>query len=94
MIRSIQCILRLTNTFKDKSKYILYLDYNSLYASVMCEPLPIGGISRLSESDMNKLISNGLESLATDGDVGYWILCDTKFVCEYFIYRSFVLIHK
>lgn len=29
---------------------------------------------------MNELISNGLQSVPTDGDilVGYWILCDTK----------------
>lgn len=61
----------------NNSNYVMYLDYNSLYASVMCQPHPIG-IRKLCESEINNLIAVGLDPLPTDGETCYWVLCGTE----------------
>ncbi|MPC53995.1 hypothetical protein E2C01_047900 [Portunus trituberculatus] len=62
--------------------YIFYLDFNSLYASVMCSPLPMGSISKLSPSEVAEFLEVGIDSHATDRDLGYWIHLDTHDVSE------------
>ncbi|XP_069176845.1 uncharacterized protein [Procambarus clarkii] len=61
-------------------KYILYLDFNGLYATCMTELLPQGGIRKLSAAECNDWLQQGLENTACDGDKGYWVMCDTKHV--------------
>ncbi|XP_069176843.1 uncharacterized protein, partial [Procambarus clarkii] len=61
-------------------KYILYLDFNGLYATCMTELLPQGGIRKLSAAECNDWLQQGLENIACDGDKGYWVMCDTKHV--------------
>ncbi|XP_069160116.1 uncharacterized protein [Procambarus clarkii] len=61
-------------------KYILYLDFNDLYATCMTELLPQGGIRKLSAAECDDWLQQGLENIACDGDKGYWVMCDTKHV--------------
>nr|XP_045612339.1 uncharacterized protein LOC123766905 [Procambarus clarkii] len=61
-------------------KYILYLDFNGLYATCMTELLPQGGIRKLSTAECNDWLQQGLENITCDGDKGYWVICDTKHV--------------
>ncbi|XP_069167094.1 uncharacterized protein [Procambarus clarkii] len=61
-------------------KYILYLDFNGLYATCMTELLPQGGIRKLSAAECNDWLQQGLENITCDGDKGYWVMCDTKHV--------------
>ncbi|XP_069165497.1 uncharacterized protein [Procambarus clarkii] len=61
-------------------KYILYLDFNGLYATCMTELLPQGGIRKLSAAECNDWLQQGLGNIACDGDKGYWVMCDTKYV--------------
>ena len=58
--------------------YVFYLDYNSLYATVMCSPFPMGDIKKLSQSEMDDFLEVGIANHATDGDVGYWLHLDTR----------------
>ncbi|XP_069160334.1 uncharacterized protein [Procambarus clarkii] len=69
-------MLELYNT----DKYILYLDFNGLYATCMTELLPQGGIRKLSAAECNDWLQQGLENITCDGDKGYWVMCDTKHV--------------
>lgn len=64
--------------FKGKSNYLLYLDFNSLYAGVMTQPLPLGGFQKLSDYEREEFLKEGIESFDCNGDTGYWLLIDTK----------------
>ncbi|XP_069179599.1 uncharacterized protein [Procambarus clarkii] len=44
---------------EDRSSFLLYLDFNSLYGSCMTRKLPHGGLRRLSSDEMNSFISGG-----------------------------------
>ena len=57
--------------------YILYKDFNSLYASVMCQNLPYGNIRQLEEREMNEFLDKGILNHPTDGSVGYWLEIDS-----------------
>nr|XP_045596441.1 uncharacterized protein LOC123757102 [Procambarus clarkii] len=61
-------------------KYILYLDFNGLYATCMTELLPQGGILKLSAAECDDWLHQGLENITCDGDKGNWVMCDTKHV--------------
>jgi len=62
--------------------YVFYLDFNSLYASVMCSPLPVGDIKRLTPREMDEFLKVGIMNHATDGDTGYWLHLDTRDIAE------------
>jgi len=57
---------------KESSTYILYLDFNSLYATVMSEKLPYGNIRKLPPC----------EKAGESGDIGHWIVADLRFPPE------------
>lgn len=61
--------------------YLLALDANNLYGYVMCQSLPFGNFSWLSETEINEF--NILETKA-DSDVGYIIECDLFYPPQYF----------
>ncbi|XP_069936724.1 uncharacterized protein [Cherax quadricarinatus] len=60
--------------------HILYLDFNSLYASAMVEALPQNGIRKLSNDEKNAILDVGLSNVSCEGQKGYWIECDTKHI--------------
>ncbi|XP_050710309.1 uncharacterized protein LOC126995061 isoform X1 [Eriocheir sinensis] len=68
------------NPIHDRSTFLSYLDFNSLYPTVMQEKLPCGDMRKLDETEMQSFLSGGLVNQATDGDFGYFILCDTEAV--------------
>ncbi|XP_068232494.1 uncharacterized protein [Palaemon carinicauda] len=61
-----------------QSSYILYLDFNSLYATVMTINLPSGGIRKLSDEEKDLFLGRGIENFITNKDKGYWLLVTTK----------------
>ena len=66
----------------DISSYILYLDFNSLYASVMEKKLPKGEIRKLSELERKQFLKRNLSTIDSEGEKGYWFLIDTKPIGE------------
>ena len=67
------------NPHKERSSYLAYIDFNSLYATVMREMLPRSNMRKLNEVEL----ANFMKIIWThneDGEVGHWILCDTKAV--------------
>ncbi|XP_042858741.1 uncharacterized protein LOC122244830 [Penaeus japonicus] len=68
----------LGNNLPDKkSNYILYIDFNSLYAGCMSCKLPIGDIRRLSDTEMQSFLDTGIANHDPDADISYWLLIDT-----------------
>lgn len=61
---------------KEKSSYLLYLDFNSLYATVMSEKLPYGNIRKLSLDEKTEFVVKGLSEHDESGDIGHWIEAD------------------
>ena len=55
----------------EESRYITYLDANSLYAQ--SEPLPVGNFRFLDEIEIEKF---SLDSIAADASIGCIIECD------------------
>ncbi|XP_063595417.1 uncharacterized protein LOC134772380 [Penaeus indicus] len=53
------------NPEKEQSTYILYLDFNSLYATVMSEKLSYGNIRKLPDAEKTK-----------SDDIGHWVEVD------------------
>ena len=71
------------NPLTDIPKYILYLDFNSLYATVMTKPLPYADIAKLSHQEMESFLAEmPLTERDIEGDFGYLIHCDTLPVSE------------
>ena len=60
----------------EESRYITYLDANSLYATAQSEPLPVGNFRFLDEIEIEKFF---LDSIAADGAIGYIIECDLTY---------------
>jgi len=58
------------------SRYITYLDANSLYATAHSEPLPVGNFRFLDEIEIEKF---SLDSIAADASIGYIIECDLSY---------------
>nr|XP_045586319.1 uncharacterized protein LOC123748172 [Procambarus clarkii] len=58
--------------------HILYLDFNSLYATCMSEKLPTGGFRCLTDAERDEMLLQGLRNIDCNQERGYWILCDTK----------------
>nr|XP_027227780.1 uncharacterized protein LOC113819787 [Penaeus vannamei] len=63
---------------KESSTYILYLDFNSLYATVMSEKLPYGNIRKLPPREKSEFIASGLTNHDESGDVGHWVVADLR----------------
>ena len=60
-----------------KSNYLLYVDFNSLYPTVMSQfKLPMGDFAELSESELIEFQKQDLVQIDTIGDIGYYIYCD------------------
>ena len=57
----------------EESRYITYLDADSLYATAQSEPLPVGNLRFLDEVEIEKL---SLDSIAVDASIGYIIECE------------------
>ena len=60
----------------EESRYITYLDANSLYATAQSEPLPVGNFRFLEEIEIEKF---SLDSIAADASIGYIIECDLTY---------------
>ena len=60
----------------EESRYITYLDADSLYATAQSEPLPVGNLRFLDEVEIEKL---SLDSIAVDASIGYIIECDLTY---------------
>ena len=66
------------NDETDTSNYIVYIDFNSLYPTVMSSfKLPYNFIHELNPNELEH-ISNNISSIDCQGEYGYFILCDTK----------------
>jgi len=59
-----------------KSRYITYLDANSLYATAQSEPLLVGNFRFLDEIVIEKF---SLDRIAADASIGYIIECDLTY---------------
>ena len=66
----------------EPSSFILYLDYNSLYASTMCEPLPIGEYRFLNASERIDFVENKLANHGVDEEYGYLLDVDLDYSSE------------
>ena len=67
------------NPLNEESRYLLLVDFNSLYPTVMTGMLPTGDIKKLTPEEMNTFVLHGLENHdTTKSTYGYWVLCDTK----------------
>ena len=62
-----------------KSNYLLYIDYNSLYHSVMSKfILPMDDFVELNREEPNNFKNQDLTDIDIEGDTGYYIYCDIK----------------
>jgi len=59
-----------------ETKFITYLDANSLYATAQCEPLPVGKFRFLSDKEMAEF---DFDTIAPDAETGYIIECNLKY---------------
>jgi len=57
----------------EESRYITYLDANSLYATAQGEPLPVSNFRFLDEIEIEKF---SLDSIAADASIGYIVECE------------------
>ena len=62
----------------EESRYITYLDANSLYATARSEPLPVGNFRFFDEIEIEKF---SLDSIAADASIEYTIECDLTYPC-------------
>lgn len=62
------------------TKYIMYLDMNNLYGSVMCKPLPTSDFieieNKFSTEDTINNVYNFIESIDEEGNIGNALLID------------------
>ena len=61
------------------SRYITYLDANSLYATAQCAPLPVGNFRFLEADEIANFDLDGIEA---DAEVGYIVECDLEYPAE------------
>ena len=62
----------------DKSSYLLYVDFNSLYPTTMSQfKFPKGNFKLLSSSERRKFLLQDLTKIDINGDVGYYLHIDT-----------------
>ena len=62
-----------------KSNYILYVDFISLYPTVMSQfKLPMGDFVELSGEELEDFKNQNLTEIDVEGDTGYYIYCNIK----------------
>ena len=62
-----------------KSNYLLYVDFNSLYPTVMSHfKLPKGDFVELSGEELEDFKNQILTEIDVEGDTGYYIYCNIK----------------
>ena len=72
----------------ERSTYLSYLDFNSLYPTVMQEKLPCGDMRKLDDTEMQSFLHKSLVNQSTEGDFGYLIMCDTEAVSREVIEKT------
>ena len=60
----------------EPSRYITYLDANSLYATAQSQPLPVGNFRFLDDDEVRNF---DLDSIEVDAEVGYIVECDLEY---------------
>ena len=60
----------------EPSRFITYLDANSLYATAQSEPLPVGNFRFLEEVEIRDF---DLDSIEADAEIGYIVECDLSY---------------
>ena len=61
------------------SNYLLYVDFNSLYPTVMSQfKLPMGDFVELNGEELNNFKNQDLTKIDVEGDTGYYVYCDIK----------------
>ena len=62
-----------------KSNYLPYVDFNSLYPSVMSKfKLPMGDFVELNGEELNNFKNQDITNIDIEGETGYYIYCDIK----------------
>ena len=62
-----------------KSNYLLYVDYNSLYPTVMSQfKLPMGDFVESNEQKLSDFKNQDLTEIDVKGDTGYYLYCNIK----------------
>ena len=61
-----------------ESNYLLYVDFNSLYPTIMSQfKLPTGDFVELND-EVNEFMKQDLTQVDVEGDSGYYMYCDIK----------------
>ena len=64
-----------------KSNYLLYIDFNSLYPTVMSQfKLPMGDFVELNGEELEDFKNQVLTKIDVEGDTGYYIHCNIKHI--------------
>ena len=62
-----------------ESNYLLYVDFNSLYPTIMSQfKLPTGDFVELNDEELNEFMKQDLTQVDVEGDTGYYVYCDIK----------------
>ena len=62
----------------DESNYLMYIDFNSLYPTVMSKfKLPCGKFKELSQEECEILLRQDISKINTEGDYGYYFHFDS-----------------
>lgn len=72
---------------EDVKRYLMYLDKNSLYATTMTEPLPIGDFLLLSEEEIETLFHD-IMNIPDDAHTGYVLEVDLDYPAEIHDYHN------
>ena len=65
---------------KEESSYTQYLDENNLYGWAMLEKLPVGGFKWIK--DVSKIDEDFIKNYDENGDIGYFLKLDVKYLKE------------
>ena len=62
-----------------ESNYLLYVNFNSLYPTIMSQfKLPTGDFVELNGEELNEFMKQDLTQVDVEGDTGYYVYCDIK----------------
>ena len=62
-----------------ESNYLLYVNFNSLYPTIMSQfKLPTGDFVELNEEEINDFMKQDICKVDVEGDTGYYVYCDIK----------------
>ena len=66
---------------KMESNYLLYIDYNSLYPTIMSQfKLPTGDFVELNAEEVDKFMKQDLTQIDVESDTDYYLYCDIKLI--------------